>query len=78
MEWSTPDGVCAVGQHEITDAPAVENKGYMSPAAIQWEPYTSGAGQTQSSRAKPADRLCREHYLEAFAVRYPEEPLPVI
>ena len=63
--YTTPDGICGQGKtHQIKDAPGVRNKGYVSPIA------------SRVSFSTPKVRLCRKHYLEAYAVRYPDTALP--
>ena len=75
---TTPVGTCghASGEHEITDAPAIENMGYRSPEAPGFTTYLS-QGIT-SYRPNPTTRLCREHFLVAYAAVYPQEPMPAI
>ena len=75
---TTPVGTCghASGEHEIIDAPAIDNKGYRSPVAPGFTSYLS-QGVT-SYRPNSTTRLCREHYLAAYAEVYPDEPVPVL
>ena len=64
--YTTENGVCGEGNHPITDAPGCQNKGYTSPTVPR---LTFGT---------PLVRLCRKHYLAAYAVRYPDIAAPEI
>jgi len=75
---STPVGTCGhdSGEHEIIDCPQIDNKGYRSPVDPGFTSYLS-QGVT-SYRPNPTIRLCRAHYLEAYGLAYPNDPLPVL
>ena len=64
--YTTTNGICGQGNHPIIDALGCRNKGYTSPIVHR------------VSFATPLVRLCRKHYLEAFAIRYPNTPMPEI
>ena len=76
MRYTTEVGICHDGEHEIDDAPAIENKGYKHPLRFDDKLREDSTGK--AFHEKTYYRLCRAHYLEAFAVEYPNEALPAI
>lgn len=55
--YTTEPGICAVEEHPIEDAPETRGLGYKSPKP----PLSAGGGGIQLK-----ERLCREHFIEAF------------
>lgn len=84
--YSTPIGVCAVGKHKIAPpkgTPSIKDVGavgYRSPKPPITRSSTSTDERniTRTSYDYTFERLCRRHYLEAYAEVYPSEPLPDI
>ena len=73
--YTTPAKVCHEGKHEITDAPTIDNVGYKDPLTVDDEIKDIDGN---AEHFKTYHKLCREHYLEAFAKHYPEAELPAI
>ena len=70
MNYTTSVGICHEGEHEIDDAPAIDNKGYRSvePNTTDIRSDSEGKVHTVLTYA----RFCRSHYLEDFAAVYPD------
>ncbi len=75
-QYTTESKICHEGKHEITDAPAIDNVGYKDPLTFEDELAEDSTGK--AFHRKTYHKLCREHYLKAFAVHYPEAELPAI
>ncbi len=75
MKYTTPVRVCHEGEHEIDDAPAIDNKGYKGREP---EKEVRADSEGKANTVLTYHRLCRSHYLEDFAAAYPNEALPAI
>ncbi len=73
--YTTGHKICHEGEHEITDAPEIDNLGYKDPLTVDDELYEADG---MAEHRKTYHKLCREHYLEVFARHYPEAELPAI
>ncbi len=74
-QYTTERGICHEGNHEITDAPEIDNVGYKDPLTFE-DKITDN--NCKAEHQKTYHKLCREHYLEAFMLHYPEAELPAI
>jgi len=72
--YSTLTGICAVDKEQIPKEDT-GGKGYTSPKEGKTDIYVS---EGKPSYRYTLDRLCKAHYLEAFAEVYPDADLPAI
>ena len=73
--FSTLNGICAVDNEQIPKEDT-GGKGYKSPKEAFTETYANSEGK--AAYRYTFDRLCKAHYLEAFAEVYPDADLPAI
>lgn len=70
--YTTPQGVCAEGEHDFKDD-LTDVNGYLSPKPPTWETFHSQG--IANSRRSDRERVCRKHFLEQYKARFPDADL---